>query len=320
MLFKTKPGAVRHHHAGGHRPVRDPRSAGPLWRLRPRAPSATGATGRLVRAARPAVGDRAVPGVDDHRAGADQPVECAHRRPTPSCIPVDTQWDAFAQGVHAAGNLGRPSSCSIITTLLIVIGQTVTSVLAAYAFAFLRFPLQAPAVRPHHRHAAAAHRGHAHHQREDVPEPRLGWHRPVTVAGRRRHGAAVPGHRRWACSWCVRGSWASPRTCATRPPSTATATCGFLWRVAVPVTRPVIGSFVLISFLPAYNQYVWPRQVVTPPATRRCSSPCGPSPARSRPAQPAVRRRLIAAIPVLILLIAFQRQLVRGLTAGAVKG
>ena len=33
----------------------------------------------------------------------------------------------------------------------------------------------------------------------------------------------------------------------------------FLFRVAVPITRPIIGSFVVISFLGAWNQYVWPR-------------------------------------------------------------
>ena len=33
----------------------------------------------------------------------------------------------------------------------------------------------------------------------------------------------------------------------------------FLFRVAVPISRPIIGSFVLISFLAAWNQYVWPR-------------------------------------------------------------
>ena len=37
----------------------------------------------------------------------------------------------------------------------------------------------------------------------------------------------------------------------------------FLWRVAIPVTRPVIASFAVISFLSAWNQYTWPRAVVT---------------------------------------------------------
>ena len=37
----------------------------------------------------------------------------------------------------------------------------------------------------------------------------------------------------------------------------------YLWRFAVPLTRPVIASFTVISFLGAWNQYLWPRAVVT---------------------------------------------------------
>src|SRR3546814_15562106 len=38
---------------------------------------------------------------------------------------------------------------------------------------------------------------------------------------------------------------------------------GFLWHVAVPVTRPIIASFTVISFLSAWNQYLWPRAIIT---------------------------------------------------------
>ncbi len=38
---------------------------------------------------------------------------------------------------------------------------------------------------------------------------------------------------------------------------------GFLWNVAVPVTRPIVASFTVISFLSAWNQYLWPRAIVT---------------------------------------------------------
>ena len=37
----------------------------------------------------------------------------------------------------------------------------------------------------------------------------------------------------------------------------------FLRRVALPVTRPVVASFAVIAFLAAWNQYTWPRAVVT---------------------------------------------------------
>ena len=54
----------------------------------------------------------------------------------------------------------------------------------------------------------------------------------------------------------------------------------FLRRVAIPVTRPVIASFAVISFLGAWNQYTWPRAVVTREAggrrSRSASSRCRP--------------------------------------------
>ncbi len=36
----------------------------------------------------------------------------------------------------------------------------------------------------------------------------------------------------------------------------------FLWRFAVPLTRPVVASFVVISALQAWNQYLWPQAVI----------------------------------------------------------
>ena len=39
----------------------------------------------------------------------------------------------------------------------------------------------------------------------------------------------------------------------------------FLWRFAVPLTRPVIASFTVISALGAWNQYLWPRAVIENP-------------------------------------------------------
>ena len=95
----------------------------------------------------------------------------------------------------------------------------------------------------------------------------------------------------------------------------------FLWKFAVPLTRPVIASFTVISFLTAYNQYLWPRAVITDTdnwatmqiALRGLTS----TPETSNI---AVAGALVAAIPIVVLLILFSRQIVQGLTAGAVKG
>ena len=95
----------------------------------------------------------------------------------------------------------------------------------------------------------------------------------------------------------------------------------FLWRFAVPLTRPVIASFTVI---------VGPRRLepvpVAPGGHRRRRPPDGADPLRGhrghrgRQRQRTIAAALMVALPVVLLLIAFQRQIIRGLTAGAVKG
>jgi sn-glycerol 3-phosphate transport system permease protein len=95
----------------------------------------------------------------------------------------------------------------------------------------------------------------------------------------------------------------------------------FLFRVAVPMTKPIIGSFLVISFLGAWNQYVWPRFATdqnkwqTVQVALRTISSENPDQLNL-----GFAAAIIAALPLLVLLIFFQRQIVRGLTAGAVKG
>jgi sn-glycerol 3-phosphate transport system permease protein len=93
----------------------------------------------------------------------------------------------------------------------------------------------------------------------------------------------------------------------------------FMWRVAVPLARPTIAALALFSFFDAWNQYLWPLVVTD----------------HYRTVQVGLRQlsrvsldqinvtfagTVLAALPLLILLLIFSKQLVRGLTAGAVKG
>jgi len=95
----------------------------------------------------------------------------------------------------------------------------------------------------------------------------------------------------------------------------------FLFGVAMPLNRPIIGSFVVISFLGAWNQYVWPRFATTQDSWQTVQVALR-SIATDRVDQLNIgcAAAVIAALPLGGLLILFQRQIVRGLTAGAVKG
>jgi sn-glycerol 3-phosphate transport system permease protein len=94
----------------------------------------------------------------------------------------------------------------------------------------------------------------------------------------------------------------------------------FLTKFAVPLTRPVIASFTVISALGAWNQYLWPRAVIESNAFNTLQIQLRQvSAGEVANANEAIASALVAAVPVVILLIAFQRQIIRGLTAGAVK-
>ncbi|MEM7141336.1 MAG: carbohydrate ABC transporter permease, partial [Actinomycetota bacterium] len=94
----------------------------------------------------------------------------------------------------------------------------------------------------------------------------------------------------------------------------------FLWRVAIPLSRPVIAAFTVLSFLGAWNQYLWPRAITddsdwnTIQIGLRALASSSPDEINI-----GVAGALLAALPVLLLLVFFQRHIVRGLTAGAVK-
>jgi len=94
----------------------------------------------------------------------------------------------------------------------------------------------------------------------------------------------------------------------------------FLTKFAVPLTRPVIAAFTVISALGAWNQYLWPRSIIDNDdyATLQIQlrTIVGENVAD---ANLSIAAALVAALPVLVLLVAFQRQIIRGLTAGAVK-
>jgi sn-glycerol 3-phosphate transport system permease protein len=96
---------------------------------------------------------------------------------------------------------------------------------------------------------------------------------------------------------------------------------GFMWQVAVPLSRPTIGALTLFAFLSSWNQYLWPTLVTTDTKynTVQTGLRALKAAAIDKP-NLVIAGTVIVAMPIFVMLIAFQRQLIRGLTAGAVKG
>ncbi|MCC5953580.1 MAG: carbohydrate ABC transporter permease [Acidimicrobiia bacterium] len=226
--------------------------------------------------------------------------------------PVEPEWDIFSRA-WSRGNMGRHLLISAAVTLIIAIAQLVTSVLAAYAFAFLRFPFK--------RVLFAAFIATLMLPIEVTLVPNieiidtLGWKNTI-------QGLTVPFLATAIGTFLIRqGFLGIPKDLRDAARLDGFGNLQFLWRVAIPVTRPVIASFAVISFLAAWNQYLWPRAITQEEAMSTVQiilRPLAAAAVGEFNIGPAAA--IIAALPILILLIVFQRQLVRGLTAGAVKG
>jgi sn-glycerol 3-phosphate transport system permease protein len=92
-------------------------------------------------------------------------------------------------------------------------------------------------------------------------------------------------------------------------------------RVAVPLARPAVAALSVFAFLGAWNQYLWPLLVTKDEKYRTVQ--IGLKQLRASNLDQVnitFAGVIIAAVPLVILLLLFQKQLVRGLTAGAVKG
>ena len=95
---------------------------------------------------------------------------------------------------------------------------------------------------------------------------------------------------------------------------------GILWRVVLPMSRPVMSAVVIFSFLASWDSYVWPLVVVTREDLR--TLPLGLSlffSEYSSDYAQALAADLLIMIPVLSVFIILQRQFVEGLTRSGLK-
>ena len=93
------------------------------------------------------------------------------------------------------------------------------------------------------------------------------------------------------------------------------------WDIVMPVTRPMIGAFCLISFMGSWNNFLWPQillhhddKFTLPIALNQMVSIYGNQYGM------LMAGTLVSVLPVAILFLVLQREFVAGLTAGAVKG
>jgi ABC-type glycerol-3-phosphate transport system permease component len=240
-----------------------------------------------------------------------QPVEKIFSYP-PTLYITDPQWDTYRRAFET-GSLGRYLFNSFIVSTSITAGEVVTSVMAAYAFSYLRFPfrnqvflaflatLMVPwevTIIPNYQTVST-----------------LGWLDSY-------QGLIVPFLATAFGTFLLRQAFLTvPRDLRDAASMDGYGHIGFMLEVVVPLSRAAISALAVFSFLLAWNQYLWPLLITNNDDYRTVQIGLKALVSSNIDEFNLVMAgTVIAAAPILALLVLFQKQLIRGLTSGAIKG
>jgi sn-glycerol 3-phosphate transport system permease protein len=239
-----------------------------------------------------------------------RPDQIAARPPT--FFPLHPKWSSYSEAWNG-GHMSKYLLNSFIVTIMITVGQVVTAILAGYAFAFLEFPFKrtlfyvflATLMVPFEVTIVA--------NIQTVSS--LGWYDTYL-------GLAVPFLATGFGAFLCRQAFLQvPRDLSDAAALDGYGHWRFMTRVAVPLARPAIAALAVFGFLGAWNQYLWPLLATKDDRLRTVQ--IGLKQLRATQLSDinvTFAGAVIAVIPIAILLLLFQKHLVRGLTAGAVKG
>jgi sn-glycerol 3-phosphate transport system permease protein len=233
-------------------------------------------------------------------------------QPPPLLYPPSPQWHNYKNAL-VDGHLDTYLWNSILQTLEIVVGSVLTSLLAAFAFATFDFPLKkvlwalilATLLIPFEVTIVTNYQTisstHLLGSLWALTIPFMGS--AIGIFLLRQAFMAIPGEIREA---------------------TILDGCGpmrYFWRVAVPLVRPQLAAFTVIAVLGAWNQYLWPLLLTSNDEAHRTLQ-IGLKTLNSGTFEGygvVLAGAMIASVPMLILMVVFNRQLVRSLTGGAIK-
>lgn len=236
------------------------------------------------------------------------------RNPPPSLWPWPPQWENYfstSAGV-AESRFPRYLFNSVVVSSVITIGQLVTATLAAYAFAFLRFPgrnvlfliflatMMVPlevAIIPNFQTM----------QWLGWTDTYRGLVAPFLATGfgtflLRQYFLTIPHELRDAAEMDGYGH------------------VRFLLFVVVPLARGGLATLAIFAFLQAWNQYLWPLLVTNDVDMRTVQIGIKSETGNLTEINRAFAGTIVSFLPMLLLVVAFQRYLVRGLFGGAIKG
>ena len=167
----------------------------------------------------------------------------------PPLFPTNPQWHDYSAAWNG-GQMSKYMATSAIMTSIIVVGQLVTSVLAAYAFAFLTFPFKrtlfvvclATLMIPLEVTFIT--------NLDTITS--LHWFNTYA-------GLSIPFLATGFGIFLLRQAFLQiPRDLQEAAQLDGYGHMKFMTRVAVPLARPSLAALAVFSFLGAWNQYLWP--------------------------------------------------------------
>lgn len=201
----------------------------------------------------------------------------------------------------------------IITTVLTVV-QVTLGILSAYAFAFLRFPFRnalfllviAALMVPNQitiisNYALVAS---------------LGWRNTFA-------GIIVPLAGVAFGAFLMRNHFLGlPSEIMEAARLDGTSFLRTLFRVVLPMSWPTVVAFTLITIVTEWNQYLWPFLIADTDAVM--TLPVGLTRLQQNEGLtnwgPVMAGTVLTTVPILLVYLVMQKQMIKGLTAGAVKG
>lgn len=230
----------------------------------------------------------------------------------PKLIPTSFQLDNFTRAL-AQAPLGRYLFNSVLQSTLVMLGQLFTASLAAYAFAFINFRFRnffflvflATMMIPWEATIIPNY----------LTVKQLEWTDTF-------QGLAVPFMATGFGTFLLRQFFMKiPRELQDAAEIDGCGSLRFLTTIVLPLARPAMGTLAVYSFLQTYNQYLWPLLITNDQSMRTVQIGLTLLQDEER-----LKTNIVAAgvvmvlIPTFILFVFSNKQLIRGLTAGAVKG
>lgn len=100
-------------------------------------------------------------------------------------------------------------------------------------------------------------------------------------------------------------------------------TLGMLVNIVLPMTLPALATTGILTFIFAWNEYIFALTFITEEAKKTipvATAQLGGATLFDIPYGPIAAATVLGTLPLVVLVLVFQRQIVQGLTAGAVKG